>query len=513
MPRQGRLGRSTRLGRLVCLMLSLTGLTACGTRGAQPAPEIDSLTVALPHELITLDPHAQDTLSNFAILGNVYEALVSSDATLQLEPGLAERWESPDRLTWLFKLRAARFHDGHELEAADVVYTVRRLLDDPNLDVRGYVWNVASIEALDARTVRLRTHTPWPTLLAKLTQVYVVRAGSDPKALARVANGTGPYRLAEWRRGESVRLARFEGHWAPRAAVREALLLQRDCASLRTTELDGGSVDVVGTACPERQAAPPGWRVERRTGLYVKYLGMDVARARTPFVAGRKNPFRDLRVRQALSLAVDREALVRGLGLPARPAFQPVPMSVLGFNPRLVPEAHDPARARRLLAEAGFPGGFQVMLHVRSLLRQPAAALAADLVAVGMRAELEYVDDAEFSARLSRRESSLWLSRFGCVGGDASDLFEAFFGGVRRFSVHGGYTDAALERGFAESAQSENDLERRDRLQQLVARLVSDLPLVPLYHDEDVYLIRPGLAWEPRNDGCMRVAEVGSVRR
>jgi peptide/nickel transport system substrate-binding protein len=306
-----------------------------------------------------------------------------------------------------------------------------------------------------------------------------------------------------------VRLARFEGHWGRRPAVREALLLQRDCGAMRAAELDGGGLDIVGTACPERLTGRPGWRVERRTGLYVKYLGMDVARARTPFVAGPRNPFHDVRVRRALSLAVDREALVRGLRLPARPAFQPVPMSVLGFNPRLVPEVHDPARARRLLAEAGFPEGFEVTLHVRSLLRQSAAALAADLAAVGVRADLEYVDDAEFSARLSRRESSLWLSRFGCVGGDASDLFEAFFGGVRRFSVHGGYTDAALERGLAESARSENDLERRDRLQQLVARLVHDLPLVPLYHDEDVYLIRTGLDWQPRNDGGMRVAEIG----
>jgi peptide/nickel transport system substrate-binding protein len=481
------------------------------------APDIGRLVVVVPHHLITLDPHEQDTLSTFSILGNVYEPLVEADATLRLQPGLAERWESPDPLTWVFPLRrGVRFHDGRELRAADVVHSVRRLLDDPGLDVRVYVSNVASVEELDPFTVRLRTTIPSPNLLVKLTQVYIVPAGTGTgTGLGNAANGTGPYRITEWQAGRAVRLSRFDDHWRGRPSVKDAVLERRDCASFTPAELTSGRFDIVGTACPEPLPSTPGLRVERRAGLYVKYLGMDVSRAQTPFVSGTQNPFRDLRVRQAMSLAVDRERLVRSLGLPARPAWQAVPRTVLGFNPLLESLRDGPnrARARQLLAEAGFAEGFESTLHVREPLRQGVEALREDLAAVGVRTRLEVLDEVAFANRMSRGEGSLWLTRFACTGGDASDLFEAFFSGERRFSVHGGYANPEMKQAFAAIAKSEHNRERRDRLQDLVTQLSRDLPIVPLYNDEDVYLIREGIAWEPRNDALLRIAEVTPAPR
>ena len=495
---------------LPAVMLAIMGLSDCRGRG-EGRPEIERLVVAAPHQLISLDPHSQDTLSTFAILGNVYEGLVGSDAELRVRPALAERWESPDPLTWLFRLRpGVRFHDGHQLRAADVVHTLRRLADDHRLDVRLYVWNLASVDAPDPMTVRVRTRTPWPTLLAKLTQVYVVSADADTATLSQGANGTGPYRLTEWRPGESVRLTRFDGYWGPRSSVREALLVQRDCAHVQAAELAG--LDIVGTTCSRTLAAGPDFRVERRTSLYVKYLGMDVEREHTPYVQATRNPFRDPQVREALSLAIDREHLVQQLGLPAQAAYQLVPKTVVGFDPRLAPERADPSRARQLLTSAGYPDGFRVTLQAREPLRQTLPAVTEDLAAVGVRVEVQLLDEATFSERLSRREGSLWLSRFACLGGDASDLFETFFSGVRRCSVHGGYTTAGLEQAFTETALSQTELERRERLQQLVSDLGRDRPFIPLYHDEDVYLIRRGLAWQPRNDACLRVADVKPAR-
>jgi peptide/nickel transport system substrate-binding protein len=506
-----RFREDARVAKPLAALLAIAGLVGCTRRAAERRPEIERLIVAAPHQLITLDPHSQDTLSTWAILGNVYEGLVASDGELRVRPGLAERWESPDPLTWLFRLRpGVRFHDGYPLRAADVVHTLERLAADSRLDVRQYVWNVATVDALDPLTVRVRTRTPWPTLLAKLTQVYVVRAGEDTATLAQGTNGTGPYRLTEWRPGESVRLTRFDEYWGPRPAAREALIMQRDCAHVGPDEL--AEFDILATTCPEPVAARADFRLERRTSLYVKYLGMDVERERTPFVQAPRNPFRDPLVREALSLAVDRERLVRRLGLPAQPAYQLVPKTVVGFDPRLAPDRPDLGRARRLLARAGYPDGFRVTLQVREPLRQVVPALKADLAAIGVETDVQLLDEATFSDRMSRREGSLWLSRFACLGGDVGDLFETFFSGVRRFSVHGGYANAALERAFAQAALSQTELERRDRLKQLVADLGRDRPLIPLYNDEDVYLIRRGLAWQPRNDACLRIGDVNLTR-
>jgi peptide/nickel transport system substrate-binding protein len=174
-------------------------------------PASRPLTISAPYEVVSLDPHVRNWLSQFAILFNFYEPLVTLDQNMTIRPGLARQWENPDLYTWVFHLqRDALFHDGKALTAEDVVATVERLLKDRDLGLSTYLTDVSEVKALDQFTVKFRTRNPLPIFLNKLYFVRIVRKGSTPESLAKNVNGTGPYRLLQYTPGEMVRMVRNE---------------------------------------------------------------------------------------------------------------------------------------------------------------------------------------------------------------------------------------------------------------------------------------------------------------
>jgi peptide/nickel transport system substrate-binding protein len=489
-------------------------------RAPAPPPAEEPLRVALPYEVITLDPHAKDKLGSNATLSNLYEPLVTTDKDLRILPCLATSWESPDPRTWVFHVRpGVLFHDGRPLTAADVVFSLRRITLSRSLEMRTYVLDVAEVRATDAMTVQIRTLRPAPLLLSKLSAVPVVPEGSTESGLARSANGTGPYALAAWTHASSLLLRRNPRYWGKLPAFPSAeILLQRDPESA-ARGLEEGRFQLIqcdSKKATERLSRDGRFNVVRRKNLYVKYLGFDHHNTVTPFSGARPNPFRNLKVRRAVSLVVDRQRLVAELAGEASPANQLVPRFVFGFNPRIADPVHDPATARALLEQAGFPSGFDVVLHVRRILSDAAVIVARQLADVGIRVEARPLADADFYQLADRREVSFYLSRFGCVSGDSSDLFDDLIHslqkdrhlGTRNF---GGYGNTALDRAIEASTAVEGADERRKRLQDIMARVIEDLVLVPLYNDDDAYAMERSIAWEPRADSQVWIADIGRV--
>jgi peptide/nickel transport system substrate-binding protein len=252
----------------------------------------------------------------------------------------------------------------------------------------------------------------------------------------------------------------------------------------------------------------------RRPSLFVKYLGYDLVRDESPFVATRPNPFRNRLVREALHVGIDRAALVAALPAAAVPATQLVPPSIFGFNPSLTPPAYDPERARSLLAEAGLPGGFAATLHVRKILSGAAFAVRDQLAGLGVRVEVAVMNDGEFLDVLRRRASSFHLSRFGCPTGDISDILDNALhtpDAQRHMGVgnYGGYSNPVVDRAIEESAGIDRLQARRAALEGIVSRIMADLAWIPLYVDEDVYAFDRSLTWAPRYDSFVLAAEIG----
>lgn len=493
-------------------LLALAG--GCRAPGPPPAPaEIALVRVATPYDLTTLDPHAVDWASHTGILANIYEPLVAMDSEMRVRPGLAESWESPDPLTWVFHLRRrVTFHGGGRLSATDVVYTVHRLRTRSDLGMSTYLEGVTEATAVDPDTVRLRTSVPTQVLLNKLASVPVIREGSGDQ-LTTAPDGTGPFRLAgPWQRGMPLRLARYPGYWGQAPAV-------------AAVEFDPGQADALGglragryqlVQCTSRTGTDSGadrFLVQAVGTLSVKLLGFDVARETTPHCSLRANPFRQRSVRQAIHLALDRRRLSEELSSDASPLAQGVPRFVFGFDPDQQTPVPDLGRARALLASAGVGGGFSATLLTPSQLTETARLVADQLAPLGIRLQVEAVSQEEHVARLAAGDGTVWVDRFSCATGDASDFLNDVLHSrdpARHYGAFnfGGWASPALDRLIEASLGLEPPRTRLRALQHILALAAEELPVVALYEDREVFAVDRSLRWTPRRDGAILAAEM-----
>ena len=347
----------------------------------------------------TMDPHALASLYNTRVLNQIYEPLVDRDESFKPAPRLAVSWEQiPGGKGWRFKLRPdVRFHDGAPFGADDVVFSVKRGLD-PLSAVKTALLNVTGAQKVDGLTVDIFTAQPTPVLPLALTNFRIVSKAwcekhkverpQDFKAkeethATRHANGTGAFKLVRWDTDVKTVLAAHAGYWGKRGNVTEAHYLVVATAATRVAGLISGEIDIVVDPAVQdilRLKGQPGIVIGEAVGTGSQFLG---------FHHGKKLPFNDPRVRQAVRAAIDVDALrtkvMRDTAVTQRAIYSPV---IDGFDPRFAKAApYDPARAKQLLKEAGYPDGFATELECSA--QQPTdslcQAVAGMLSRVGIR--------------------------------------------------------------------------------------------------------------------------------
>ncbi len=487
------------------LVVATAAALAVASAGCARAPARDSVTIALANDILGLDPNRDVEVITDSVLFNVYEPLVALDEDLRFRTVLAETWEHPRPEQWRIHLRRGiRFQDGTPMTAASVRDAFLSLRANPRSDAAQYLAPVQEITVVGGQVLDLVTHEP-RALLASLAVLYVTKPnakGADPPLV-----GTGPFRLREWRRGERVVLERWEGYWGGPPALRRATFVPVPEAGQRVARLRDGTADIAYDVPPDLAAgAPAGERFVRRTGLTVYYLGFDV-RARPG------NPFQDARVRRAVHLAVDREALVRGpLRGTGAVATQPVAPAVFGYKPDQPPPAHDPARSRRLLAEAGRPAGFRVRFDFPSGRAEQARFVKDALAPLGIEVELNALagDGVYQVARAGR--SAMFLIGWNCASGEASEFFEFCLRTGARGN-YGGYSNPRLDAIADGNGAVPEPRDRRRLLEEAAGIAMDDLPVSPLWVADNIYGTREDVQFTPRVDGEIRLLDVRFVPR
>ncbi|MRR12129.1 hypothetical protein EG835_06600, partial [bacterium] len=476
---------------LACLFL------ACAAPAPETPPE-KTLTVSVPYDLDSLEPGRRDRLSDFAVLSNIYEPLVTTDARLSIVPGLATHWESPDEKTWVFHLRPlVRFHDGSPLTADDVVFSFRRLLDGRQLEARRHILAVEDVAQASGSSILIRLRTPLPDFLNRIRFIHVVRHGSTGEDLRLRPNGTGPFRLLSYRPETEVTFARNDGYWGQKTPfARAALRLNRTGSAVLAdlTKGESGLIQANSMNAITYATARPAVAVHRVPSITVKLLQLNVVSERTRWVSGGRNPFRDRRVREALHLALDRPRLAGMLQAPAIPAYQLVPPVIFGYDPGIPQPVPDLARARGLLAEAGWPKGFEVTLHARAIRSDGAEAVRQLLAEAGIRVKVHLLTEREFfeATEAARPDFAMALSRFGCPTGDAAMLFDAGLHSLEPLEGYGpanagGYASRDADELIEEAGRALHPAVRKETLQRLMRLAMIDLPWIPLYVEEEVY--------------------------
>jgi peptide/nickel transport system substrate-binding protein len=482
-------------------LLLLLALAVPGCRAPQPPPASAerTLRVALRADVTGFYPNPPTVNESFTFEINrwVYDSLVAFDPALRLMPLLATRWENPDDRTYLFELRpGVRFSDGRPLTATDVAASLEAALRR-GWATHDYLWPMASVRAVDERHVEVRTKGREPTFLTRLPWGFVLPA--EAVARDRVPGvGTGPYRLERWTPGKEFELTRNANYWGAPAPFESARFAIVPDDAERVARVERGEADVadnVPLEAFERLERRPDLRLVVGTGHRVLFLALRADR----------KPFADPRVREAVELALDRRELVdRVLLGRARPAFQLLPPTVVGHDPALAPTATDRERARRLLAEAGYPEGFPLRLDGPNnrYVRDAAilAELARQLGSVGIRAVAAPQDKQAFYRLTEKGASDAHLLGWASESGDGGDALDFFFrtprGGPEGRLNTTGTSDPRLDALIQRVHESETVAERSDALRRAFGRVAELRPIVPLVIQVEAVVHSRRVAWQ-----------------
>jgi peptide/nickel transport system substrate-binding protein len=505
---------SYRPGRRALAVALLAVLAGSSYRRA-PASR---LVVVYAIGLRSLAAHALNEETAISVLGNVYDTLVETGADFSLRPGLAESWHNPDDRTWVFRLRPRVVaHDGRALTAADVVAALERARRDRLSQVREHLAEVEWITAPDARTVEVHTRRPFGALTRHLANVFIgLPADGDGAPV-----GTGPYRVRAWTPGAQVVLEAFPAHWRGRPHLDAVEFLAVPDPARRLALVRRGAADIAADVPGAEIAAlasDPSAAPRVASGLRVLYLGMDCRPARPGRAA---SPFHDVRVRRAVNLAVDRGALVAGpLDGFGQVTGQLVAPPVFGYAADVEAPAADPAAARGLLVRAGWPAGFGVDLEYAPAKYRGAEALvralARDLGAIGIHVRPRPRAFPDFLDRMRAGLVTFYLSGALPTSGDAGLVYDYLLRTRQgsHGSLNGGRcSDPAVDALLEASAARLDAGDRADLLHRVAHVVEESAPVVPLAVPADLYAVRRGLAFAPRPDRRIRVAELRPAGR
>ncbi|MEO3474609.1 ABC transporter substrate-binding protein [Roseomonas sp. CAU 1739] len=501
----------------------LLGLVALPwTAALAPA---QTLTMGVGAPVSSLDPHYHLLRSNNEVGQMLFDSLLTTDSRAALRPGLAESWRAVSDTVWEFTLREnVRFHDGTPLTADDIAYTFERIpqMRGPGASFSTMIRPVQRLEIVDARTLRMHTAEPAPLLPTYLSQVMIVSRRLHAEATTsdfnsgKSAIGTGPFRLVSHATGDRIVMERNDQYWGakPHWASVTYRMITNDAA--RTAALLSGDVDIIdqiSTSDLERLRRDNRFRVAEATSLRVMYITLDGTRQPpVPLLtaAGDRNPLADPRVRRALDMAIDRRQLVdRVMEGAALATTQFMPPDTYSFIPDRPVPAPDAAAARRLLAEAGYPQGFQLTLMGSNDRYMNDArvvqAIGQMWTRIGVRTTVEAQPYATFIGRATRREAPAALLTWGNSTGEVSVLLNSVLRTPNRDRGHGAanrllYSNPAMDDLVAAAETEMDDAKREDLLRRASAIALDDRMLVPLYLQNALWAMRSGLTYEARMD-------------
>jgi peptide/nickel transport system substrate-binding protein len=501
--------------RIAILIAAFVSLLAC----SRPNQEERVLRVAFPSTVKSLDPYSEATQISGSIFSRVFSGLTMLSADLAVQPSVALRWSNPDERTYIFELRRdVKFDDGTPLTAEDIKFSFEKLKELPNAPQASTLAALQRVDVLDPHTVRMVMHQPTTNFVRRLFAIAIVSRKSYKPNATENNPGSGAYRIKSWKSGEYVQLEASSTFWGSPPGVREIRFEAIPDADVAVKRLIDGSIDVIPLLNPDsaerfKLNEQKDVIVKNIPGLLVIYLGFDFMHDVLPGSTLSKNPFRDLRVRKAVYQAINTERLTRSIlkGY-ADEATQLVAPLIYGYNPEIKRLPFDPAAARKLLAEAGYPEGFSVRLDApnnryRSDVKI-ANAVVEDLRAVGIRAELNAQSIDQWMKIRMQHQTPFYMAGWMVTSGDAS--------GALDFIVHtpdeaysygrtnsGGYSNPGIDDLIKKASSTMDPKERVMLLESAIEQAMSDVAIVPLYIERNLSAHRSDIEWSPRADGLL----------
>ena len=515
---------------MLALVMALSMLFGAATAEAKTFTWTASL------DALSMDPYSTNNSFTTAFVNNIYEGLARFNEELKVEPALAESWQTVSPTVWRFKLRRnVKFHNGEPFSADDVVFSWQRMQTPGSiskLDLGG----IKDVRKVDAYTVDVETHTPFPLLLNNLMSFTIMskawceannaKEASDLQQKKenfanRNANGTGPFMLKSREVDVKTVLAANPNWWdKPKHNLTEVNFTPIQSDATRTASLLSGALDAtvsVPLQDVQRINSSGTFTVVQGPELRTIFFGMDQFRDELLYsdVKG-KNPFKDVRVRRALYQAIDVEAIkrsvMRGVSWPAgmivSPALNGAPQ---GMNARILP--YDPEAAKKLLAEAGYPDGFTVGMQCPNNRyvydEQICLAVISMLGRVGVKITPQFEPAAKWNVRLNSQDISLYM--IGHAGLPMVDAYAVLFDTVATRSATAGglnagrYSNPAFDALLPRIASELDAEKRRALIGEGVAITRNDMVYLPLHQQPITWAAKKGVDLRQSPDNQLRL--------
>ncbi len=529
-------------------------LASVGCISAAAAQEnVKELKIGLSAEPSAMDPHFHNLTPNNSLLKHIFDRLTDQDENQLVKPALAVSWRTVNDTTWEFKLRpGVKFSNGADFTANDVIYSYCRAprVENSPSSFGIHVRAISGMTAPDPLTLVITTDKPYPLLADELSSVGILSAkangggtvtfdrqackgvGTYPRTeqfnSGEAAIGTGPYRLVRYTKGDRVILERNEGYWGAKPAWARVIFRPITSAGPRVAALLSGDVDLIENIPIqdlERIKANAGFKVVQALSNRVVYLHFNYIDDVAPGVgdaAANKNPFRDKRVRAAISKAIDRDAIVaRIMGGVAMAAAEMLPPTMFGANKDARPAKPDQDGAKKLLAEAGYPQGFALTLatpndrYVNDALISQ--AVAQMLTRIGLKVTVDAMTQSQFFAKRNRHEFGFWLAGWLADTGEMSSPLKSLIATPNRDkgygpSNSGAYSNAKVDALIDQALATIDDGKRAALLAQASRIAVEDYGLLPLHFEMTTWAMRKDLSYVARADQFTQATLVKPVK-
>jgi peptide/nickel transport system substrate-binding protein len=472
-----------------CLLMTAVLLSGCGGNKSEgPAKTADgkrdNLNFAILAETKELDPHKSSDTLTYILLLQVFDTLIKQQPDGTLVPALAEKWTiSPDGKEILFTIKkGVKFHNGEVMTAQDVAYSLNRAI--ASAYTSKFTGVMKSAEVVDDSTVRLTLkHAYGPVLycianpsLAIVNKKTVEAAGDN---FGKNPVGTGPYKFVKWISGEKIDFTRFDDYFKGPAPIKNLTFKFITDVTTAAIALEKGEIDVLHNPSKSDRKA-------QMDNKNLKYYETDSAYYYHISMNNKTGPFSDKRVREAVSYAIDRKNIILG-GLDGigSPVEVPMPPSAFGYPADFKNNPYDPAKAKQLLAEAGYPKGLTVKFKINqaAMYSKPAEVIQEQLRQVGINAELELMERATYLDEVTKKfnyDISLYVITALLPDADYvcyTRLHSSMLGNGNNFTVTSiPKLDAALDKGRT----SQNKEERYAAYREVSQIVKDEAPLIPV---------------------------------
>ena len=451
-----------------------------------------TIRIANQGDALSMDPHSLNESLQLSTTSNVYEPLVGRNKDLSLAPALATAWKQTSPTVWRFELRkGVQFHDGTPFTADDVLFSFARTQMEGS-DMKSYTNDFKEVRKINDHTIEIETKTPFPILPDVISQVFMMskkwceannatgpvdrRKGIENAASFR-ANGTGPFRLRERQPNVRTVFVRNGAYWGPiEGNVAEVVFTPIGSAPTRVAALLSGEIDVmepIPVQDIERVNNNPGTRAITGPELRTIFLGMDQKRDELLYSSVKgKNPFKDKRVRQAFYQAIDIEGIkktvMRGASNPSALMVGP---GINGFQPDAKRLPYDVEAAKKLMAEAGYPNGFEVSMNCPNDRYvnddRICQTVAANLSRINVKINLQSETKGTYFPKVLRRDTSFYMLGWTPTTYDAHNALNALMAcvddkGAGQFNL-GAYCNPKVDE-LTKKIQSETDVTKRNAM-------------------------------------------------